>query len=135
MDVDLYRYFIGRADQSVNERVMVARVEQQVRVTRLMIDSHDLRALRMEQPKLARYMTYYLAMMMAISSVFLVIDGTPQALGRRTELWEILRAADSALYHKLKYRTLSMLGIIPGYQGRKLSVSIYRVARRVYKFN
>ena len=24
MDVDLYRYFIGRADQSVNEKVMVA---------------------------------------------------------------------------------------------------------------
>ena len=28
MDVDLYRYFIGRADQSVNEKVMVTRVDQ-----------------------------------------------------------------------------------------------------------
>ena len=135
MDLDLYRYFIGRADQSVNERVMVARVEQQVRVTRLMIESHNLQLLRTEHPKLARYMTSYLAMMMTISSVCLVIDGTPQALGKRTELWESLRTVDSGLYHKLKYRTVSVLGNIPGYQGRKLSVSIYRVARRVYKFN
>ena len=29
LDVDLYRYFIGRADQSVNEKVMVTRVDQQ----------------------------------------------------------------------------------------------------------
>ena len=27
MDLDLYRYFIGRADQSVNESVMVKRVD------------------------------------------------------------------------------------------------------------
>ena len=43
LDVDLYRYFIGRADQSVNESVMIGRVDQQVRVTELMIRSHDLR--------------------------------------------------------------------------------------------
>ena len=37
MDLDLYRYFIGRADQSVNEQVMVRRVDQQLRVTRIML--------------------------------------------------------------------------------------------------
>ena len=52
LDVDLYRYFIGRADQSVNETVMVGRVDQQLRVTYHMIDSHDLRkVLAAEQPQ------------------------------------------------------------------------------------
>ena len=46
MDLDLYRYFIGRADQSVNEKVMVTRVDQQLRVTRLMIDAHDLKKIQ-----------------------------------------------------------------------------------------
>ena len=68
LDVDLYRYFIGRADQSVNEKVMVTRVDQQLRVTYQMIDSHDLRKVAAEHKKLARYMFNYLAMMMAISS-------------------------------------------------------------------
>ena len=84
MDLDLYRYFIGRADQSVNEKVMVTRVDQQLRVTRLMIDAHDLHQVRAALPKLGRYMFNYLAMMMTISSIFLIIDGSPEALGKKT---------------------------------------------------
>ena len=116
LDVDLYRYFIGRADQSVNEKVMVTRVDQQLRVTYQMIDSHDLRVLTAEQPKLGRYMFNYLAMMMAISSIFLVIDGRPEALGKKTQLWEYLRTVDSGLYHKMKYRAVSAFTNFPGYQ-------------------
>ena len=135
LDVDLYRYFIGRADQSVNEKVMVGRVDQQVRVTRLMIDAHDLRRVQTEQPKLGRYMFNYLAMMMAISSIFLVIENTPESLGKRTQLWEYLRTVDSGLYHKMKYRAVSAFTAFPGYQGRRLSVGLYRLARKIYKFN
>lgn len=135
MDVDLYRYFIGRADQSVNEAVMVKRVDQQLRVTRLMIGAHNLRAVKASHKALGRYMTNYLAMMMTISSIFLIIDGSPEALGKKTELWEYLRTVDSSLHHKMKYRSLSFVGNIPGYQGRRLSVSLYRMARRIYKFN
>ena len=135
MDVDLYRYFIGRADQSVNEQVMVKRVDQQIRVTKYMIDAHDLQALRQQQRKLARYMLGYLAMMMTISSIFLMIDGSPEALGKKTELWEYLRSVDPRLFHKMKYRSISVVSNFPGYQGRRLSVGLYRVARKIYKFN
>ncbi len=135
MNEDLYRYFIGRADQSVNESVMVKRVDQQVRVTKIMIDACDLRKVSEQWPRLGRYMRNYLAMMMSISSIFLVIDGSPEALGQRTELWEYLRTVDPALFHKFKYRAISSATIIPGYQGRKLSVKLYRLARRIYKFN
>ena len=38
MDVDFYRYFIGREDQSVNEKVMISRIDQQIRVNKIMID-------------------------------------------------------------------------------------------------
>ena len=135
LDVDLYRYFIGRADQSVNEKVMVTRVDQQLRVTYHMIRSHDLRKVYAEHKKLGRYMMSYLAMMMAISSIFLVIENTPESLGKRTQLWEYLRTVDSGLYHKMKYRAVSAFTAFPGYQGRKLSVGLYRLARKIYKFN
>ena len=134
MDLDLYRYFIGRADQSVNESVMVKRVDQQLRVTKHMIDCQDLDALQHEK-RLRAYMLHYLSMMMTISSIFLIIDGSPAALGKKTELWEYLRTSNPELYHKLKYRSLSFVGNIPGYQGRKLSVKLYRLARKIYKFN
>lgn len=135
LDLDLYRYFIGRSDQSVNEQVMVGRVDQQLRVTKLMIAAHDLRQIKESQPKLARYMTSYLAMMMTISSLLLYIDNTPESLGKKTELWEHLRAVDPALHHKMKYRALSAVTTIPGYQGRKLSLKLYHLAQRLYKFN
>ena len=135
MDLDFYRYFIGRADQSVNEQVMVKRVDQQVRVTKLMIEAHDLRKVAAQHRRLSRYMFNYLAMMMTISSIFLLIDGSPAALGKKTELWEYMRTVDPAIYHKMKYRAISAVSNFPGYQGRKLSVSLYRLARRIYKFN
>ena len=31
LDVNFYRYFIGRSDQSVNEQVMIGRIDQQLR--------------------------------------------------------------------------------------------------------
>ena len=71
MDLDLYRYFIGRADQSVNEQVMVRRVDQQLRVTRIMLACPSPYDLPERQKNLASYMLNYLSMMVAISSVFL----------------------------------------------------------------
>lgn len=136
MNVDFYRYFIGRADQSVNEKVMVTRVDQQIRVTKHMIASHDLHEVRKADRRLGRYMTSYLCMMMAISSMFLVIEGSQESLDKRDELWDTLRAQDARLYHKMKYRSASaIMTNFPGRQGRKLSVKCYRVARKIYKFN
>ena len=135
MNVDLYRYFIGRSDQSVNESVMAGRIDQQVRVTKIMIDAHDLHAIKAMQKRLGRYMFNYLSMMMSISSIFSIIADTPESLGLRTELWEYLREKDPILYRRCRYRLTNMGTNIPGYQGRKLSVKLYRLARRIYKFN
>ena len=135
MNVDLYRYFIGRADQSVNESVMAGRIDQQIRVTKLMIDAHDPMAIKEVQPRLGRYMLNYLSMMMSISSIFSIIANTPESLGMRTEVWEYLRKKNPSLYRRCRYRATNMGTNIPGYQGRKLSVGLYRLARKIYKFN
>jgi len=135
LNLDLYRYFIGRADQSVNEAVMAGRIDQQVKITKIMIDAHDVLAVKAVQKKLGRYMLNYLSMMMSISSIFSVIANTPEALGLRTELWEYLRKKDTALYRRCRYRATNVGTNIPGYQGRKLSVRLYHLARRIYKFN
>ena len=62
LDVDLYRYFIGRNDQSVNERVMISRIDQQIYVNKLMIDAYCLPQ-DVANKHLARYMLSYLASM------------------------------------------------------------------------
>ena len=55
-DIDLYRYFIGREGQSVNEATMVKRLDQQFRVTRIMMNSFHLFD-DIESSRLRSYMT------------------------------------------------------------------------------
>lgn len=135
MDEDLYRYFIGREDQSVNEQIMVKRVDQQLRVTRLMLDFYSYEALKRFEPKLGNYMLRYLSMMMMISSIFLIISKEPENLEKKNQLWGELKKRDPSMYHKLRYRSLSMAGTFPGRGGRRLSVGLYHIAQKIYKFN
>ena len=134
MDLDLYRYFIGRADQSVNESVMVKRVDQQLRVTRHMIDCQDLDALK-GQKKLRSYMLHYLSMMMAVSDIFLLLDGSAAAKQKENELWAYLKAHTSAgVYRSIRYGFGGVTNLkIP--KGDKLVLGGYRIAQKIFKFN
>ena len=134
MDLDLYRYFIGRDDQSVNESIMIKRVDQQLRVTRIMIKSHRLPG-TISSKKLYRYMLSYLSMMMTISSVLLLIPGTDENIRKKEELWEFVRDYDPALYRRLRYHFLGTVTCLPGRAGQKFTVRLYRIARNIYKFN
>ena len=89
MDTNLYRYYIGRSDQSVNEVVMTKRIDQQIKVTKLMIDCHN--PLKIKNKKLRNYMIKYLAMMMIVSSALLVNEGSPENLKKRENLWKYLK--------------------------------------------
>ena len=70
LDVNFYRYFIGRSDQSVNEQVMIGRIDQQLRVTKLMLGYYDVT--KIPNRKLKHYMTSYLEIMMTICSVLAI---------------------------------------------------------------
>ncbi len=136
MDLDLYRYFIGRADQSVNESVMIKRVDQQVRVTKHMIDCEDLDALPAEQAKLRSYMLQYLSTMMAISDIFLLLDGSEEAQEKKTELWQYLKANVSPnVYRYVRYFSLGGVTNLRFPGGDKVVKVGYRAAQKIFKFN
>ena len=82
MNVNFYRYFIGREDQSVNETVMISRIDQQLRVTRRLIDSYL--GNKPVNERCRKYMVTYLRIMMEVSSIFLIISGTDENLVKKT---------------------------------------------------
>ncbi len=135
MDLDLYRYFIGREDQSVNEKIMVQRVDQQIRVTRLMYGYYNVMELKKTQPRLARYMFRYLSMMLTICSTLLNLEGTPEALEKKRQLWRELLQEHPELKKRLRVFSLAAVSNAPGRAGRRAEVTIYRVANRIFKFN
>lgn len=132
-DVDLYRYFIGREDQSVNESVMLSRIDQQIRITRVMIDS--VRLNEVENKKLQRYMENYLSMMMCICSIFLRMENTESAEKKRQEIWDYLEKSDKAVYKRVRRNVLNVGTNIPTSFGRSVGIAGYRLARKIFKFN
>lgn len=133
LDVDFYRYFIGRDDQSVNERNMIARVDQQIFVTKEMIDMYDLK--KISSKKLRQYMVNYLAIMMTVSSILLIRSKTRENLEKKRELWTYLKKRDFKTFFKIRYGILGQTMNIPGRSGRKISSLAYSVARRIVGFN
>lgn len=135
MDLDLYRYFIGRQDQSVNETVMVSRVDQQIRVTRLMFSYYNIRELKKTQPELAKYMFRYLSMMLTICNTLLNLKGTPEAIQQKKELWRQILGEHPELRQRLRIFSLAGISNVPGSVGRKAELGVYHLANRVFKFN
>ena len=123
MDTDLYHYFIGRADQSVNEQVMIGRVDQQIKVNKIMIDQYDLRSI--QNTKLRKYMVSYLDIMMTVSSIMLIRSGTKESLQKKKDLWQYLKNKDTGLYYKLYFGIFGRAMNLPGKVGeRSLSLPI-----------
>lgn len=134
LDVDMYRYFIGRDDQSVNESVMMSRIDQQLRVTRIMIDAVQLPG-DVPEKRLERYMENYLSMMMCICSIFLRMINTVDAEDERDAIWRYLKENNSNVYRRVRHSVLNMGTNLPTNLGRKIGITGYHVAQRIFKFN
>lgn len=134
LDVNLYRYYIGRADQSVNEETMIRRIDQQILVNKLMIDyMGGIR--RNLNPKLESYMRNYLDIMTTISSILLIKEGSEEALAKKKDLWVYLKENDRRDYFYLRFGLLGNSTNIPGKGGRKITILEYKIARRFVGFN
>lgn len=134
MDIDLYQYYLGREDQSVNEKVLMSRIDQQIKVTQIVARCVDLRQVKEQYPKLAAYMCRNISIMMAISSIHLLLIGDEEALEKRRKLWNDIKEQDTRLYYRLSYTTLSGWTNLPGRIGGKLTVGGYRLAKKIYQF-
>lgn len=135
IDTDLYHYFIGREDQSVNEEVLKKRIDQQILVTKIVSECADLKAVGKKYPKLAKYMTRNVSIMMSISSIHLLLINSEEAYRKRKLLWDYIKANNKNLYARLRFTTLSGFTNLPGRTGRLVTVTGYRAARKIYQFN
>jgi glycosyltransferase involved in cell wall biosynthesis len=133
VNVDLYRYFIGREDQSVNESVMIRRIDQQLKVNKLMIDMVNLQSIKNQ--KLQRYMFHQLEIVTVISSILLIRSGTKLNLEKKQELMNYIKDRDQELYHKIRYGWMGYLTNLPGRFGRRISVGAYKVSQKLVGFN
>lgn len=128
INTDMYMYYIGREDQSVNEEVIKRRIDQQLSVTKSVIDSVDVEKLK-SMPKLEKYSYHYLAQMMSVCTVALRMINTPEAEAKRKDIWDYLKQHDEGMYHAVFRSPLCWETNVPGKFGRFLCLTGYKIAK------
>ena len=134
IDVDFYRYFIGRPDQSVQEDIQMRRIDQHIRITEIMIATHDITKFKKSRPKLYKYMRDYQLIMMVITSIFLIKIGDKEALAKKKKLWAYFKEQAPVVYKQCKRRFTSITSSNNGFI-RWVCKVIYKIARKKFKFN
>lgn len=133
IDECVYHYFIGRDEQSVNEKVMMKRIDQQLFVNITMINSVDFKTIEPRSKQL--YMMHYLNVISTVSSVLLIKIGTKEAFAKKNNLWNILKDYDLKLYYRMRNSVLGMATNIPGSIGRNIAIYAYKKAQKRVGFN
>ena len=133
LDVNFYRYYIGRQDQSVNETVMISRIDQQIRVNKIMIDT--MTDNKIADKRIRQYMTSYLDIITTVTSVMLIRSGTEENLEKKRELWKYIKDHDIRLFHHLRNGIMGNALNLPGRGGRKISVAAYKLSQKIVGFN
>ena len=138
LDVDLYRYFIGREDQSVNEKVMLSRMDQQVKVNRLLLD--ELKIDKIENKKQRDYLYYYVEIVTMATVSFYLRAGTKddehkmesfmhEIKEKKPEFFDLITSFPTTKH------PIHSLAVMPKWFIYPLYRFGYTVARRVFGFN
>ncbi|WP_163581018.1 glycosyltransferase family 2 protein [Gracilibacillus saliphilus] len=133
INVDFYRYYIGREDQSVQENIMIQRIDQQIKVNKLMIDRAQ--QMNIKNENLQHYLLRHLEIVTVVSAILLIRSGTAENLRKKKELMRYIKENDLRLYRSLKYGIMGRLINLPGRAGRKISVGAYKISQRLVGFN
>ena len=115
LNADLYRYYIGREDQSVSAKNIVRRYDQQIRVMKEMIGAYTYEQLEGLESGLCGYMKHYLSVVMMLTMMFTTggkedIPGRKAALG---ELWDCVRERDGQMYAYLRRSYPALVNWLP----------------------
>ena len=133
LDADLYHYYIGREDQSVQEEILLKRIDQYLTVNRLLVSGVD--PYTVASKKLRQYMLNFLEIITVASSALLTIPGTEESDRKKTELWDYIQKTNPKVYQELRHRLLGRIIHLPGKFGRWAVIGGYRLSQRIFGFN
>ena len=117
-DLDLYHYFIGRSDQSINYGIMCKRYEQQMRVFEIMFKAYSYDFINKQPKHMKKYMWKWLMTICGIT--IMTIVGTKEDKDTRWKVFKDyfdgLKKFDKKSFNKIRHRTLVSFAFnLPGY--------------------
>lgn len=135
MNVNFYRYFIGRDDQSVNTKVLMERIDQYIKVNTIICENINIEETDKISPKLTHYIYRFIRILTVVATVFLNMSGTYQNEVKRKEYWEMLKKTQPKLYPKIRLYKGNVAANLPGQLGSRIASSGYDISKGIFKFN
>ncbi len=138
LNVDLYRYTVGRPGQSTQQEVIFTRLDQQLRVNREML--YAFQPEKAANPKKRDYLYRYYEMITASTVAYVIAGGKREEEEKLTELMEETGRAQPDLYRWLygsfpHWRAANILNIPSRSIRNGLIRLLYRTARRIFGFS
>lgn len=131
-NTDLYRYWIGRPDQSVQREVMMKRSHHQVQVTEQCFASCDLD--QVADRRLQRYLKHELFILFGIAILYTRLNDTEEADRAVGQMWQNCRKISRKWTHHFEKRSLLWFICRPGKLGRRFARLIYTLANKIVRF-
>ena len=130
---DLYRYWIGRPDQSVQEAAIIKRYTHQLLVSEKSFAACDLE--NITEPMLKKYLRHELFMLFGISIMFARLNKSDEADAKLEEMWDTCKKNNYKWGRHFRHRTPLAIICIRGKFGRALAIFFYRIANKIVRFN
>ncbi len=133
MDVDLYRYTIGREGQSVQDDVSRRRYTHHLQIAEQCFKSVDLDALSCRQHQ--QYMKHELFMLFCIATSFSRLNKNAEADAALEAMWRACEEHDAKWARHFRKKTILRFAQIPGKAGQAIVGGAYKVANKIVRFN
>lgn len=131
----LYGYFLGRGDQSVNEKNILKRLDQLTSVSRAQLTTYHLAELKQLPKHQWKYMVNNCCGQLFNVCALQFIENSERSKRMNREMWGALRDFDPAMYKKLRRNPLGRMSCLPGRAGERVLIFFYRSGRRMLKLD
>ena len=135
MRENFYRYFVGRDDQSVNEKMMLKRIDQYMYVSQLICEQFKHEETKAISPKLAEYIFRLIRILSLISTVTLNMSDDPENETKRKAYWAMVKKEQPELYFRIRYYIGCRLVNYHGPFGKRFARLGYKTFNKLLHFN
>lgn len=135
-DLNVYRYFIGREDQSVNVENIVKRYDQQIRVVGEMTGFYSYKEIKAMPKGLKNYLLHDLSVVMILALMFTTGGNTdiPKRKKAIKDMWRDLKKKDKKMYNYLFFTSYpALVNFLPFALQGKVMLCGYKVVRNKLK--
>ena len=133
LNMDLYRYTIGREGQSVQDDVSRRRYPHHLQIAETCFKAIDLD--KIENKKQRKYLKHELFMLFGIATLFTRLNRTEQAEADMQKMWDNCFAHNPKQARLFRKKSLLYFISIKGEHGLDFVEFIYGTANKVVRFN